>query len=181
MPLPPGEPFGEKPEQVSAAQISTLYWATANLSYDDLGAGALPMDEYRRQCAEVRELELFMNSLEDMEIIADYPNLVDLSLHVQTLPRILGLNELRQLERVCITECGLESLQGLQHCTRLTHLDLSQNHIDEMDPNVLQHLTDLRTLWMNENRLTLIEGLEPLTKLSSLWLARNQILSLIHI
>ena len=44
-----------------------------------------------------------------------------------------------------------------------------------MDPNVLQYLEEPRTLWMNDNRLTRIEGLEPLTKLTTLRLARNQI------
>lgn len=40
---------------------------------------------------------------------------------------------------------------------------------------MLQHLAQLQTLWMNENRLTQIEGLGPLSKLTTLWLARNQI------
>ena len=40
---------------------------------------------------------------------------------------------------------------------------------------MLQHLGQLQTLWMNENLVTQIEGLKPLTKLTTLWLARNQI------
>jgi len=64
---------------------------------------------------------------------------------------------------------------GVEACVQLRHLDVSQNRIEEMDPNVLQYLEELRTLWMNDNRLTRIEGLEPLTKLTTLWLARNQI------
>ena len=63
------EPSGAADAIVSEQQIIVLYWATASLSYDDLCAGALPMAEYRRQCAEVTSLELFMNCLHDMEII----------------------------------------------------------------------------------------------------------------
>ena len=40
---------------------------------------------------------------------------------------------------------------------------------------MLQHLGQLQTLWMNDNLVTQIEGLKPLTKLTTLWLARNQI------
>ena len=43
---------------------------------------------------------------------------------------------------------------------------------------MLQHLGQLQTLWMNENLVTQIEGLKPLTKLTTLWLARNQISSI---
>ena len=40
-----------------------------------------------------------------MEIIADFPNLLELSLQVQNVPRIVGLDELLQLQR------GLASLK----------------------------------------------------------------------
>ena len=106
-------------------------------------------------------LELFMNSLPhgDMHVLADYPNVTELSLQVQSIPRIVALDGMRRLQRLSMTECGLETIHGLECCKRLTHLDVSHNRIEEMDPNVLQHLTELHTLWMNENRITLIEGL----------------------
>ena len=43
---------------------------------------------------------------------------------------------------------------------------------------MLQNLVQLQTLWMNENRLSQIEGLQPLQQLTTLWLARNPISSI---
>ena len=121
-----------------------------------------------------------MNSLPDgdMHVLADYPNLKSLSLHVQAIPQVVGLEGMRQLQRLSMTECGLTSMHGIECCKRLTFLDLSMNQIAEMDANVLQHLGQLQTLWMNENLVTQIEGLAPLKKLTTLWLARNQISSI---
>lgn len=80
------------------------------------------------------DLELFMNSLPDMRILADYPNLQALSLQVQTIPQIVALDGMHQLQRLSMTECGLTSMDGIEHCGRLTFLDVSMNRIEVMDP-----------------------------------------------
>ena len=80
------------------------------------------------------ELELFMNSLPAMRILADYPNLRSLSLQVQAIPQIVALDGMRHLQRLSMTECGMTSMEGLEHCRRLTFLDLSMNRIEAMEP-----------------------------------------------
>ena len=44
-----------------------------------------------------------------------------------------------------------------------------------MDTNLFKTVPKLKTLWLNENRIRRIEGLEPLSQLRSLWLGRNHI------
>ena len=152
----------------------------AGINFDDLRAGCISRSHYEQQTSAVNDLELFMNSLPDgdMHVLADYPNLKSLSLHLQAIPQVVGLEGMRQLQRLSMTECGLTSMHGIECCKRLTFLDLSMNQIAEMDRDVLQHLGQLQTLWMNENLVTQIEGLAPLKKLTTLWLARNQISSI---
>ena len=119
-----------------------------------------------------------MYSTMSAEDLGDFVNLQELSIQLQHgAARRGGLPAARpRLQRLCDHRLrASESVAGVEACVQLRHLDVSQNRIEEMDPNVLQYLEELRTLWMNDNRLTRIEGLEPLTKLTTLWLARNQI------
>jgi len=160
---------------IGADRVHVLFWSHSGTTNEELAAGSMEEEEYHRRCAEVTKMELFMYSLPDARILADFPCLRDLSLHMQTMPRALGLKGMSQLQRLAITECQLESMTGIQNCTQLMHLDLSNNRIPEMDPAVLAGLTNLRTLWLNQNRITVLQGLEPLSRLHSLWVARNDI------
>ena len=78
-----------------------------------------------------------MNSLPDgnMRILAGYPNLKALSLQVQVIPEIVGLDGMRQLQRLSMTECGLTTMVGIECCRRLTFLDVSMNQLTEMVPH----------------------------------------------
>ena len=120
-------------------------------------------------------MELFMHNVADASCLADYPNVRVLALHLQTIPRAVGLAQMQQLQRLSMTECSLESIRGLESCVQLLHLDVSMNRIQLMDRRVLSKLPCLRSLWMSENSISLIEGLEHLPKLHTLWLARNSI------
>eukprot|EP00965_Chrysotila_dentata_P115360 3812845-Pleurochrysis_carterae.AAC.1 len=132
-------------------------------------------EEFRQKAAGVTTLEMFLNTLQDPEGLIDFCNLRELSLHVHVLPRAVGLTRMTQLQRLCMTDVGLQSMVGIQECTALMHLDLSQNSIPEMDVDVLSRLTNLRCLWLNQNRISRIQGLKPLNRLNTLWLARNAI------
>jgi hypothetical protein len=159
---------------ISDTRAGVLYWAGL-LPEEETRGCTLAEDEFKQRCLQVDKLELFMFNMADASVLADYPRLRELSLHLLAIPRVIGLTGMTQLQRLCMTECGLVSMSGVQSCVQLTQLDLSQNKLDEMDPTVLQRLKHLRTLWLNQNRLTCIQGLEPLTHLQSLWLARNDI------
>ena len=171
----PGAPEAAATTVVVDERLSCLYWAsTALLSNEEYAAG-LPEDEYLRRTAQVTKLEFFMSSLENAEHLADFPCLVELAIHLEKVPRAVGLANKPQLQRLAMTECGLKRMRGIEACVSLTHLDLSHNKLTEIDAAVLRPLTKLRTLWLNDNGIDVIAGLEPLAQLTTLWLCANRI------
>ena len=160
---------------VTDQRLSCLYWSSQTaLSNEEFAAG-LPEEEYLRRAAEVTKLEFFMGSLDNPEHLVDFPSLVELAIHLEKVPRAVGLQGKNSLLRLCMTECGLKKMVGIESCPQLTHLDLSHNKLAEMDRAVLRKLPRLATLWLNDNQLERIQGLEPLTRLSQLWLCSNRI------
>lgn len=55
------------------------------------------------------------------------------------------------LESLNITECGLETTEGLEGLTGLTALHLSSNHLQSLDG--VRGMTRLKKLWANDNRI----------------------------
>lgn len=55
------------------------------------------------------------------------------------------------LTRVTITECSLQTMEGLEGLTRLKELHLSSNQLQTLSG--MKGLTCLRKLWANDNRL----------------------------
>ena len=68
---------------------------------------------------------------------------------------------------------GIVDLTGLEYCTSLTWLYLSQNQISDMSP--LVHLTSLVVLYLSQNQISDIPPLANLTNLTFLYLSQNQI------
>ena len=160
--------------EVSEERLTTLHWANLNVGEDAYYAG-MPLHDFQLLCARVTKLELFMFSLSDPKHLRDYPNLQELNLHLQTLPGKVSFSGMHVLQKLCVTECGLTTMAGVTNCPQLTHLDLSHNAITRIEPAVFMKLPRLKTLWLNENRIRRIEGLEPLTNLKTLWMAKNQL------
>lgn len=160
---------------VGEDRLATLYWSNLNLEEINELSATTPLREYTVLCERVTKLELFMYCPSDPSHLMDYPHLQELSLHLQTLPRQVKIMNMLSLQRLCMTECGLVSMGGLARLPSLTHLDLSQNSIARMDEKVFLGTPKLKTLWMNENQIRRIEGLEALSMLRTLWLGRNLI------
>jgi len=71
---------------------------------------------------------------------------------------------------------SIADLEGIQHCTDLTQLDLSSNRIVDIHP--LSGLAGLTVLYLNVNRITGIGALAGLTDLTCLDLSGNQIVDI---
>lgn len=119
-------------DTVAGDRLNLLYWSGSHLTSSEHEHG-LCEDEFRRRCSSITSLEMFMNSLPDPHCLADSPNLCELALHVQNIPRPVGLDRLTRLERLCMTEVRLTTMEGIEHCQSLTHLDLSSNSLAAMD------------------------------------------------
>lgn len=63
----------------------------------------------------------------------------------------VAMDPLIGLESLNITECGLETTDGLEGLTGLTALHLSSNHLQSLDG--VRGMTRLRKLWANDNRI----------------------------
>jgi internalin A len=68
---------------------------------------------------------------------------------------------------------SISDLSGLEHCTSLNWLDLSDNQISDISP--LSGLTSLTWLYLGSNQISGITHLSGLTSLTSLDLGSNQI------
>eukprot|EP00966_Prymnesium_polylepis_P306183 7075244-Prymnesium_polylepis.1 len=95
---------GGPDDAVGEARLGTLYWANLNLEQIQELNAHTPVHEYQALCNRVTKLELFMFSLSDVKHLRDYPNLHELSLHLQTLPPKPSISEMHRLTRMCLTE-----------------------------------------------------------------------------
>nr|CAB3263544.1 leucine-rich repeat and IQ domain-containing protein 1 [Phallusia mammillata] len=101
------------------------------------------------------------------------------------------------LTHLTLIECGLVSLEGLQPCPSLRHINVSHNNINVISCDGMTRLeslvathnkltsihgltgcTSLMHLDMSDNNITRINGLDGLIKLMSLRLANNQLIHL---
>lgn len=89
-----------------------------------------------------------------------------------------GLKDLRHLQWLSLANNKLKSLQNIQSCTSLVHLDVSDNQIANFID--LSCLNKLKTLLINRNSLTNLERASlylPAT-ISVLGIAENKIADL---
>ena len=124
-------------EKVSEEKLQTLYWAagsSSGQSADDFYSKGMSESEYQKRCLAITSLEYFMHSLPNAAVLSDFPNVVELAVHLESVPRIVGLHTMTKLQRLCMTECGLQSMEGLRSCVQLTHLDLSHNEMGAVPP-----------------------------------------------
>ncbi|KAE9140617.1 hypothetical protein PF010_g100 [Phytophthora fragariae] len=130
--------------------------------------------QFARNSDTVTSLDLFLGFWTSMKSVVYYPALRELSIINQpTICELEGVNNCRNLEKLCITECGLTKIANLGNCTKLKQLNLSSNKIRRLEN--LDALVNLEKLWVNQNELERLDGLWRLTKLTQLWACRNRI------
>lgn len=73
-----------------------------------------------------------------------------------TLPSFIRVHSKppQGLSRVTITECSLETTEGLEGLTCLTELHLSSNRLQTL--NGMKGMAALRKLWANDNRISMV-------------------------
>ena len=71
---------------------------------------------------------------------------------------------------------GIVSLEGIQFCPSITHVNLERNYI--VDINLLSNLTNLYSLNLSDNQIVDISALAGLTNLWGLALGQNQIVDI---
>eukprot|EP00644_Phytophthora_capsici_P004087 jgi/Phyca11/131523/e_gw1.107.73.1 len=134
----------------------------------------LSATQFARNSESVTALDLFLGFWTSMRSVMYFPGLKELSIINQpTICELEGVEKCPNLEKLCVTECGLTRIMNLDKCTELRQLNLSSNKIRKLEN--LDALVNLETLWVNQNLLERLDGLWRLTKLTQLWVCRNRI------
>ncbi|KAL3667330.1 hypothetical protein V7S43_007558 [Phytophthora oleae] len=134
----------------------------------------LSASQFARNSESVTALDLFLGFWTSMRSVMYFPALKELSIINQpTICELEGVDKCTNLEKLCVTECGLTRIANLGKCTELRQLNLSSNKIRKLEN--LDTLVNLETLWVNQNLLERLDGLWRLTKLTHLWACRNRI------
>ncbi|CAN0113324.1 unnamed protein product [Ectocarpus sp. 6 AP-2014] len=138
-------------------------------------ANGLNENAFVRESHLLRSLDLFMSGLRGLGCLSYFGGLTAVCfINVPNLTSVSGLDECCPgLESLNITECGLETTEGLEGLTGLTALHLSSNHLQSLDG--VEGMTRLKKLWANDNRITSMDGLSSLGALEDLWLCRNRL------
>lgn len=110
----------------------------------------------------------------------------------------LTVDDVRNISRVVGVGKEIKNLEGLQHCTAVMLVDLSDNQITDLSPlaglnklqsitlakntikdiKPLEGLTAVQLLDLSNNEVESLEAVQKMTNLRSLWVADNQLKSL---
>ncbi|KAG2775133.1 hypothetical protein PC129_g6964 [Phytophthora cactorum] len=162
-------------ETLSASQQEKMQLFTTSPDLELLcRENGLSASQFARNCELVTSLDMFLGFWASMKSAMHFPALKELSIINQpTICELEGVAHCCNLEKLCITECGLTKIANLTNCTKLKELNLSSNRIRRLEN--LDSLVSLETLWVNQNQLERLDGLWRLTNLTQLWACRNRI------
>lgn len=92
-----------------------------------------------------------------------------------TVRSLDGLSACARLRSVTVAECSLTSLAGARECPGLEELYVYGNEINSLEDMRGSGFERLRTLWVNDNRLLTLDGVEELRALRELNVAGNKL------
>ncbi|GMH63034.1 hypothetical protein TL16_g03613 [Triparma laevis f. inornata] len=144
-------------------------------------------EQFVRSCHRTLSIDIFASKVGDLQGVGFFTGLVSLCVMRQSEVKDLGssLHELVNLESLWVTDCGLSAIgrDTFRYNINLQSLHLSGNSLSDsvIEEGAFDHLTSLRQLWMNDNKLTTMQPIGKLITLKSLWLARNQIMHITHV
>lgn len=100
-----------------------------------------------------------------MSVLAGKEGITDMILEPFHLENLSGALD--------VSGYGINDLSGIEYCTHITSLDLSANHL--IDINEISNLVNLSELYLSGNAIGSIESLQPLRHLKYLDLSYNDI------
>ncbi|KAG5492961.1 hypothetical protein JKF63_01541 [Porcisia hertigi] len=102
-----------------------------------------------------------------------------IELFLLQIPRMPLLQCFPYLVTVKFMNIGLESIADFAPLAHVEELWLSENHIRVIEG--LDNMTRLRRLYLHNNRIESLNGLPPLRHLRELWLSSNRLSALTHL
>ncbi|POM59327.1 Protein phosphatase 1 regulatory subunit 7 [Phytophthora palmivora] len=128
---------------------------------------------------ELRELKIYNNKLTNTIGLKANSNLEGLQMNNNQIEEISGdFLALNRLKNLWLNGNRIGSVQNLQGCRMLVHLDLGRNNLQGAASEGLDALSNLEHLNLTGNQLTSVGNLSHLTKLEELNLSENKLTTL---
>lgn len=147
--------------------IENLGHLGPTLTQLDLGSNKLQSMQGLESLVRLKSLWLGRNKIVEISALDNMDNLQQLDVQSNRLTAISGLTGPSNLQELYLSHNGIVSLDGLKGLVpQLNTFDISCNRIASLSAGEgLQHLTQLRELWANGNR---VESFEDIEKIGSL-------------
>lgn len=130
-------------------------------------------DIYKSDVEKIIYLEAGDKNIQDISGIENLINLKELNLCVNKITNLEPLKDMSNLTKLSLDSNEINDISALKNLTNLTMLTLCNNKITNLDS--LTNLTKLQTLSLSENEITDIVPLKELSNLNTLYLAYNKI------
>ncbi|EAY03174.1 Leucine Rich Repeat family protein [Trichomonas vaginalis G3] len=99
--------------------------------------------------------------------------IVELKLNEKELTGLCDLSSLTSLRKVFLKKNHFKSLEGIQNCENVIHIDVSENEIQEIQPE-LTGMKKLTVFIANKNSISSLGGLSKCTWVKSIVLSENR-------
>lgn len=134
--------------------------------------------EKLKSAATMEELDVRDNQLEVIPSLSNFTRLrlLDFSYNqIRCLTPLIGLQS-QGLAELYLACNKLSKLEGIEHLTSITLLELGSNRLKSLDG--IESLHNLKELWVGQNRISEVGVICQLTQLCKLSLQSNRLVSL---
>lgn len=162
-------------EQLSVSDTSTLFtnqlW---NITSLEISNDVTDLIELAKM-PFIETLTLQQGNYENLSAISTLSKLKSLVINGVTLTtdELIGIASLPNLVNLSMVRCNLSGISELANAIKLTHLDLSNNTIRDLE--IISSLTELEYLNLSHNAVTQLTALASATKLKELDISYNSV------
>ena len=103
---------------------------------------------------QLKILNLSNNYIEEIQNLDSLKNLIKLEISNNKIKKIEGLDSLLNLQELFLDRNNIEKFEGLEELVSLIILFLDNNYIQEFKINMVQSLTNLNFIFLNDNPLS---------------------------
>lgn len=119
----------------------------------------------------VKHLDLWANSIDNIEYISNLTELEFLNIGGNSITDLSPLATLKKLKELNVSCNNINNIEPISKIITLTHLNLHKNQIVDLSP--LENLINLKELDIDDNKFTSIAPVSSLKELNTIWSRSN--------